>query len=140
MSPEVTRRKLVYLKQYLSHLEKFKKISKKDYPKHHFEIERLLQLIVEVACDINSHIVVRRNEKPPPDYYQSFIDLGKTGVISQPLAKKLAPSSALRNALIHAYEEIDDEKVRRSITLALKYFPRYIESLQQYYQREKKVF
>ncbi len=139
MSPEVTRRKLVYLKQYLSNLEKYKKISKKDYPKHHFEIERLLQLIVEVACDINSHIVVQLNMKPPSDYYQSFIDLGKTGVISQSLAKKIAPSSALRNALIHAYEEIDDEKVRQSIRLSLKYFPRYIEALQQYYQRQKNV-
>lgn len=136
MSPEVTRRKLVYLKQYLSNLEKYKKISKKDYPKYHFVIERLLQLIVEVACDINSHIVVQSNMKPPSDYYQSFIDLGKTGVISQSLAEKLAPSSALRSALIHAYEDIDDEKVRRSIILALKYFPRYIEALKHYYQQK----
>lgn len=131
MSPEVTRRKLAYLLQYLSDLKKYQHISDLEYIKNHYEIERLLQLIVEVACDINAHLITRTRHKPPSDYYESFIQLGKIGIVPIKLAKVLAPSSALRNALVHAYEDIDEQKVKESIQLVLKYFPKYIKAIQK---------
>ena len=131
MSPDVTRRKLVFLTQYLNDLKKYENISDQEFFKHHYEIERLLQLIVEVACDINAHVVTRKNKKPPEDYYQSFIELGKLGVLPKSLAQNLAPSAGLRNALVHAYEDIDEQKIKKSIKMALAYFPKYIRALQK---------
>ena len=135
MSPAVTRRKLVHLTTYLSDLKKHKNVSNREYWIHHYEIERLLQLIIEAACDINAHLLIKMNQKPPSSYYQSFIDLGKMGVLSQNLAEKLAPSSGLRNALVHLYEDIDEKAVRKSISLTLKYFPKYTRAIQKYEKR-----
>lgn len=132
MSPAVTKRKLVYLTEYLNDLKKFRNISDEQYQEHHYEIERLLQLIVEVACDINAHIITEHHEKPPTSYYQSFIELGKLGILSTELSEKLAPSTGLRNALVHLYEDIDDKQVKESISATLKYFPRYVAAIQKY--------
>src|SRR3989338_1251366 len=83
MSPDVTRRKLVFLTQYLNDLQKYKIVSNEKFIRNHYEIERLLQLIVEVACDINAHLVTQKNKKPPQDYFESFIELGKLGILSK---------------------------------------------------------
>ena len=99
----------------------------------HYEIERLLQLIVEVACDINARLVTQKNKKPPQDYFESFIELGKLGILSKSLAQTLAPCAGLRNALVHAYEDIDEEKIKKSIKMALTYFPKYIRALQKHH-------
>ena len=133
MSPEVTKRKLVFLTQYLKDLNKYKKISDQEFKKNHYEIERLLQLIIEAACDINSHLITRRLQKPPDDYYESFIELGNLNIIPKTLALKLAPSAGLRNALVHAYDKIDEKKVKQGIKLALIYFPKYVKELEKKY-------
>ena len=133
MSPEVTKRKLVFLTQYLKDLSKYKKISDVEFEKNHYEIERLLQLIIEVACDINSHLITRRLQRPPEDYYESFIELGNLNIIPKTLALKLAPSAGLRNALVHAYDKIDEKRVKQGIQLALRYFPKYVKALGKIY-------
>ena len=115
MSPEVTRRTLVYLTQYLKDLQRYHNVSDEEYAQHHYEIERLLQLIIEVACDINAHLISQAGNKPPIDYYQSSIELGTIGILIPELAHQLAPFAGLRNALVHAYENINEEKVKRSI-------------------------
>ena len=131
MSPAVIKRKLTFLIQYLQDLKKFENIGKKAFSKHHYEIERILQLIVEVACDMNAHLLSQRVEKPPSSYFESFILLGRQGIISQKLAEELAPSTGLRNALVHFYEGIEEEKVRKSIVLVLKYFPEYVREIKK---------
>jgi uncharacterized protein YutE (UPF0331/DUF86 family) len=134
MSPEVTRRKLVLLTQYLSELKKYKGVSDTEFVKNHFAIERLLQLIVEIASDINAHILSEKGHPPPKDYYDSFIQLGAHQTLPTDLATALAPAAGLRNALVHAYEEIDQEQVKKSIEFVFTYFPKYIEHIQTAYK------
>ena len=62
--------------------------------------ERLIQLIVEVAADINSNIVVSIGQPVPRDYYDTFIKAGEVELISETLAKKLAPWASLRNRTV----------------------------------------
>jgi hypothetical protein len=42
--------------------------------------ERLIELIVEAAVDINGLIATMRGLPPPKDYYVSFLELGQQGV------------------------------------------------------------
>lgn len=84
-----------------------------------------------MACDINSHLITQKLQRPPEDYFESFIELGNLKIIPKDLALKLAPSAGLRNALVHAYDKIDEKKVKQGIHLALLYFPKYIRALEK---------
>src|SRR3989338_943819 len=100
MSPEVTYRKLNLLIKNLDLLKHFKKASIAKLNKHHLEVERLLHLIVEIMGDINHHTIVIKLGAPSKSLKDSFIEMGKLGVISLKLAQDLAPAAGLRNALV----------------------------------------
>ena len=72
-------------------------------------VERDIQLIVECATDINNMILKQLSKGPAKDYFNSFIDLADNQVIEMDFALKLAPSTGLRNILVHEYEKIDDQ-------------------------------
>ena len=114
------RRKLNKMSEYIDELIEVNKYTLDDYLDNFYmkrTAERLIQLIVEVATDINGHIVVDEGYSPPEDYYNSFLKLSETGAISIDFAKELAPSAGLRNRLLYEYEEIDDEIVFNSVKI-----------------------
>ena len=74
-------------------------------------IERLFQLTVDTAIDINTHIITELNFIVPDDYYSTFITLGENKVLSPELARKIARSVGLRNMIIHKYGEVDIKRM-----------------------------
>ena len=129
---ELIHRKLTKLIQYLNELKAIKDYTLEEYLDNYFikrTTERLLQLIVEVATDINGHIIVEEGHNPPHNYYQSFIKLGQLNLINEELATKLAPSTGLRNRIVHEYEEINDQIVFESISTALELYKQYIKEI-----------
>lgn len=125
---EVVQRKLRKLEQYLRELEEIRPPSLQAYVSSTLlrrTVERLIQLLVEVANDINTHVIVGLGHPPPEDYYEGFIRMGELGVIPQDLATRLAPSDGERNILVHEYESIDDRIVYESIQHALDDFRAY---------------
>jgi len=136
---ELVRRKLNKLIQYLKELEAAEEYTFADYLDNYFikrTVERLLQLIVETATDINSHIAVDDGKKAANDYYESFILLSELDVFDRKFAYKIAPSTGLRNRIVHEYEEIDDQIVYNSIDDTLKMYKKYIEFIENYIEKE----
>ena len=131
MSPEVTRRKLKLLIQNIDLLKKYKSASITAINRHHLEIERLLHLVIEIMGDINYHLIVRKAGKPPQNLRESFIEMGNIKIIDPSLAKDLAPSAGLRNALIHMYDNIEIKFIQKSIVMALKLIPKYIKQVEK---------
>jgi len=132
---ELVRRKLNKLIQYLQELDSIKDYTLKEYLDNFFikrTTERLLQMIVETATDINGHIIVDSGNPPPKDYYKSFILLSQQGIINKEFAEKLAPSVGLRNRLVHEYDEIDNKIVFDSVTTALNMYRKYIEIIENH--------
>ncbi|NLM98342.1 MAG: DUF86 domain-containing protein [Halanaerobiaceae bacterium] len=132
---ELVRRKLNKIIEYLEELKGIEDYSFQDYLDNYFikrTTERLIQLIVEIATDINGHIIVDNGYLPPKTYYESFLILSELGVISREFAKEIAPSTGLRNRLIHEYEEIDDEIVYKSVSSALRLYKEYIKKVEKY--------
>lgn len=135
---DVVRRKLRKLDQYLRELEEVRPGSFEAYMRSvpvRRSVERLIQLLVEVANDVNTHVVVGLGHPPPEDYYDGFIRLGELGVISRELATRIAPSAGERNILVHEYEAIDDRIVYESIPRALDDFRAYGRELLEYLER-----
>lgn len=133
--PLIVRRKLNKMIEYLGQLEEVNQYSLENYLDNFFVRrtgERLIQLIVETATDINGHLIVSSGHKPPADYYSSFVKLGDYQILEQNFAKKIAPSAGLRNRLVHEYEEIDDKIVYKSIQKTIKSYKKYIRKIENH--------
>ncbi|KKR77426.1 MAG: hypothetical protein UU22_C0044G0008 [Parcubacteria group bacterium GW2011_GWA2_40_8] len=89
MSKELILKKVEQIKQLLDELGIFLAKSHEDFLKDTVVIrasERDFQLIVELASDINTHILLEKGKKTPDSYKQSFTDLIAEGVLSAELA------------------------------------------------------
>ena len=118
---EFVNRKLSQIVEYLTALTPLQGLSYTDYlqqPLTRYAAERLLQLLVDTAVDINAHLIVELTGTPPQDYYDSFIKAAQAGVLSVAFALSIAQSTGLRNRLVHQYEAIDHAIVHSAIAEA----------------------
>ena len=129
MSPDVVRKKLVSITKYLKDLTPYKKISYDKFMEKHYEIERLLELVVMTASDILFHLISAKGEEPPASYKAAFLKAGEMGIISKKLSKSLALGAGLRNILVHEYEEIDYRLVHKSIPITIRDLTAFIKKL-----------
>ncbi len=132
------KRKLTKLKEYLKELQPFAEIALQDYIsdyKNKRTVERDIQLIVECACDINNHILMETQERPPKDYYSSFTDLSKIKVLPQKFTSAIAETAGLRNRLVHEYEEIKDNIVYENIGNILRLYKEYTDYIIKYLEK-----
>jgi uncharacterized protein YutE (UPF0331/DUF86 family) len=103
----LVRRKLARIARNLDDLKTVQDLDLSAYIEDRFRqkgTERLLQETVETAVDVNLHLLRAAGVPSPPDYFRSFIELGRHGVIPLALADRLAPSTGLRNRLVHEYD------------------------------------
>jgi len=129
---ELVRRKLSRLNMYLEKLRPILDKTIEEYKGDFYlksSAERLIQLIVECAIDINNHVVVEMKNRPPEDYAVSFIKAAETGLITMELAGQLKGSAGMRNILVHEYMDIDDEKVYQALSLTLKGYNEYLKQV-----------
>ncbi len=127
--------KLNKLQNYYDELKSLSSISLDEYLGNSIyrrAVERTLQLIVESATDINNMLLKMLGQKGAVDYYNSFINLAEQDIIPMDFALKIAPSTGLRNILVHEYEEIDDKVVYNSINPCLQYYLEYMDLINRY--------
>lgn len=91
--------------------------------------ERFLERMISRMIDINFHVVVGSDRPPPRDYYDSFTELGKMGVLDSAFASRIASSAGLRNRIVHEYDEIEPAKVFEAIRSALADLPVYLKAV-----------
>lgn len=85
--------------------------------------ERDFQLIVELASDINTTILIEKTGETPDSYRSSFSNLGKLGILDDNTLSILVSSAKLRNILIHEYDF--DEDYRKFYDSAKEIIPSY---------------
>ncbi|MFV1977121.1 MAG: DUF86 domain-containing protein [Candidatus Scalindua sp.] len=138
MSPvesEIIRRKLAVVVENLKALKPMKDISKEEYIDDIYKrkaTERLLQELIEAAIDINTHLIVNTGNIAPDDYYMSFLKAGEFKIIPLSLAEKLAPSSGLRNRLVHEYDKIEHSMVLDAVRTAEEMYPEYVRAIESF--------
>lgn len=92
-------------------------------------VERLLIAVVELAVEVDTHVVVADGRLPPEDYRSSFGDAAEAGWLSRELAERLAPSAGLRNVLVHRYLDIDVEQVAAAAVQARSDYRQYVQAV-----------
>jgi uncharacterized protein YutE (UPF0331/DUF86 family) len=92
-------------------------------------VERVLTQLVELAAQINTHIVTASGKVPPAEYRESFTAAAKLGALPADLAARIAPSAGLRNILVHQYLDADLDIVAASMRQAIADYSAYVREV-----------
>src|SRR5438876_1025963 len=72
-----------------------------------YACERVYELLVEAANDINQELCIDAGREIPATYRDSFLALAELGVVEEGEANLLAAVTRLRNRLVHDYEDTE---------------------------------
>ncbi|MFA6034110.1 MAG: DUF86 domain-containing protein [Myxococcota bacterium] len=131
---ELITRKLVLISTDVEELRRIHASGIENYladPYLELVSERLMERTINRMIDINFHILKASSLPPPRDYFASFTELGKMGVMDPSFASRLAGSAGLRNRIVHEYDSIDPEKIFSAIGDALADIPVYIKAISE---------
>lgn len=111
MSPDVIRSKLILLREVLADLKPHVTESREEQQKNHYEIERQIQLAVDLCIALSRRLLVLENLEIPETNRDVFVKLSEEKIIPKPFAKQLSNSAGLRNLLVHEYGKIDYDRL-----------------------------
>ncbi len=134
----LVRRKLAVIVRNIADLDHVRHESLTAYRRDRFRLkgaERLVQETIEAAVDANQHLLRNTRGSSATDYYDSFIALGRLGIMPDSLAASLAPAAGLRNRLVHEYDDIDDAIVLEAIGTVCDEFSKYVAAVDTFLQK-----
>lgn len=97
--------------------------------------ERYLERMIGRMIDVNYHLITGAGHAPPHDYYESFTQLAKLGVLSPEFAAGIAACAGLRNRLVHEYDEIDPRRVYDGLKAVVRDIPEYLRRIHEHVER-----
>jgi len=114
--PEVLRRKLAQLEEYIVILERLRRYSLDEFlddPERYGSAERFLQLAIESLLDMGNHVVAELALGEVRAYSDLPRILAEKGHLSPILAEKWVRMIGFRNILVHEYLAVDRTIVHR---------------------------
>jgi uncharacterized protein YutE (UPF0331/DUF86 family) len=110
---ELIAKKLASIETYVSELRRLARpeLVESDVREERF-VEHSLQLAVQAALDVASHIVSDERLGEPGSNAELFTMLARAGWIDDDLAGALRNAAAFRNVLVHGYAAVDPRIVR----------------------------
>lgn len=129
INQNLVERKIKLIQDDLEKLKKFKSYSfdeiAKDYYTHK-TVERIIEVVINEAIDINQHLIVELGKGELPfDYKESFLLLTDFKILPKSFAQKIAQSVGLRNILVHQYRKLEEKIFYCSIKDCLSQYTRY---------------
>ena len=117
----LVQRKLELLAGFLAELEPLARPGRR--PGGNLErraMERLVQVVVEAAIDVNGLLLAARSLPPPGSARDSFVSVRDAGLLPRDLAERfIASYVGLRNRIVHDYDALDPSLVARSASRLL---------------------
>jgi len=130
MAPEVVLRKLGILRRLLTDLEPYVDADRDRVRRDHYVVERILEVLGTASADLLAHLLAEEEGEAPSSYRETFQAAGERGLIPRPLAAELEKAVAMRNVLVHLYEDIDYEILHAAIPRAAKDYRQLIAELE----------
>jgi len=118
VNPEVIRKRINKLDEYLSILNRLKEYSADDFinnPQIYGSAERFLHLSIETITDMGNHVVAQSNLGIINWYSDIPTILEEKGIISDIQKDKWIRMIGFRNILIHDYLKIDRKLVYQNL-------------------------
>lgn len=137
----MVKNRIERIEEDLLHLKDFVGFSFDDIAKSyntHKIVERIIEIIVNHAIDINQHIIVESGKGHLPfDFKESFLLLTDLGVYPKEFAERISNSAGLRNILVHEYTKLDEKKFYNSIKDCYKDYTQYCRYIIDYLRKTK---
>lgn len=144
IDPIFVNRKIDYIKRDLARLKEFKTLTfakaAEDW-KSYSTIKNLLMEIIGRGIDINQHLVAELagpEMMAPLDYTQTFLKLGELKVLPAGFAQKISKSAGFRNAIVHGYNDLDENTIYRSVGDALREYIQYCDYVLRFLEKIEK--
>jgi uncharacterized protein YutE (UPF0331/DUF86 family) len=106
----VIENKISSTRKYLSILARYEKLSKEEIENNidiRGAVERYLYLAVQSTIDLAESMIAFNKLRKPTTMAESFHILHEVGIIPLDLLQRLVLMTGFRNAVAHAYEDLD---------------------------------
>ena len=136
---EVVQGRLRQLRTVLDQLEALGAPSTADLerdPVARAAAERFVQFAVDLAVDVNAHVVVAATGAAPTSARRSFLGAAEVGALAAPLAEQLAPVAGLRNVLVHRYADIRVDLLAAALPNVADLLGSYVAQMAAYVLRQ----
>jgi uncharacterized protein YutE (UPF0331/DUF86 family) len=110
----IIAKRLAKLREYVGLLRTLRGRPRREFIEDPFvigNVERYLQLAIQVVLDISNHIVADDRLGAVEEYRDAIRLLGQNGFLQMELAQRLMPMAGLRNILVHDYLAVDRGKI-----------------------------
>jgi uncharacterized protein YutE (UPF0331/DUF86 family) len=94
-------------------------------------VERYLQLAIQVVLDICNHIVADDRLGAVEEYRDTIRLLGQNGYLQPGLVQRLTPMAGLRNILVHDYMDVDRNRIHALLQDCLEDFEQFATQIGQ---------
>ena len=136
MSHDLILKKLEQMASLLVELKSLLDLTFSEFKKSFKNVrsaERNYQLIIELASDINAHIIAEKGVETPDTYRESFKKMVSLKVLEEKSLPDFVKSSNLRNILIHEYDFDEDNFIfYGSAKKFMPLYEQYIEIIKKY--------
>ncbi len=105
---DLVAKKLAMIETYVRELEELARPEalRTDVREERF-VEHTLQIAIQAALDVASHLVSDRRLGEPRTNRELFTLLVRGGVLPEGLAERLGAMAGFRNVLVHGYGDLD---------------------------------
>jgi uncharacterized protein YutE (UPF0331/DUF86 family) len=130
--PTLAEKKLALIESCLSDLRRLARPETlaTDVREQRF-VQHTLQIAIQAALDVASHIVSDRRLGEPRTNRELFDLLHRDGWLEAPLAASLRNMAGFRNVLVHGYDDVDLAVVRDVIGNHLGDFDAFVAAIRQ---------
>lgn len=111
--PDLIAKKLAQVETCVAELRSLARLDElaRDVKEERF-VEHTLQIAIQAALDVASHIVSDERLGEPNTNRDLFGLLARPGILSRDLVKVLEEAAGFRNVLVHGYDDVDVGIVR----------------------------
>ncbi len=136
------RRKLVNLTAYVNELSPYLDVLYQEHrerPGNRRIVERLAQVIVECAIDVNGMLLIGAGQLPAQSARQSFEAVHELGIIDEHLLSHFRRYVGMRNRIVHDYDRLDNRTLFYSARRLLDDARVYVVQIHGYLEAGKET-
>ena len=132
---EIVRERCSRIRRYVKDLRGFSDISRDAFIQNRerqYAVLHALQLGIEAAMEIGTHICAADSLGVPTSYAETFDFMERAGIVNAELGEKLRAMARFRNRIVHFYWEVDLDEIYRILTERLEDFGHYLVAIECY--------
>jgi uncharacterized protein YutE (UPF0331/DUF86 family) len=137
------KQKIELIIRNLERLNEFHDLTIDEVAKDPYKYAALKNFLMEIigrGIDINQHIIAESPDlkEKTPEYRETFLRLGGLKILPKKFAEKIAASAGFRNAIVHDYDDVDENMVYKTVDEAIEQYTKYCDYIIKFLDKQKR--